>query len=163
VASVIPALDLTHQGSKHRIWYFRPAHAHVTCGFFMVSRTTSWQVGRAWEVVLLRPQFHSCRCIAPSKRPPGGRQSARPLHHREGGRKEAGNGAASFCNAKRCVTNKPRDPGCHNQQTALAWITQNKTQPNDPGRHTNVGCLRVDHAYRLWAFFEDENSSMIGV
>jgi hypothetical protein len=66
-----------------------------------------WQVGCVWEVVLLfRPQFHSCRCVTSSKRSPG---DARPLHHREGGRKEAW-----------CVKNKPRHPGCHNWQVVLA-------------------------------------------
>ena len=75
-----------------------------------------------WELILFRPPFRSCRDkaiegnLAMAKRPPitsvGGEGEGHEGH--------GWDGAALFCNAKRCIINQPRDPGCHKQQMCLA-------------------------------------------
>ena len=83
----------------------------VICGFFVVSRETlaGWVRLGGGAVVPSTVPFMSAHHIFQTitwGRP--------PIYTIGGGRKKAWDETALFCNVKRCVTNKPRDPGYHN-------------------------------------------------
>ena len=98
----------------------------VTCGFFVVSRAilAGWVRLGGGAVVPSTVPFMSVYHIFQTTT----WTSAHNLHNLHRRKEGAWDGTALFCNVKRCITNKPRDPGHQNYLMMLVWTVQNTAE-----------------------------------